>query len=84
LISIKRLDTAGLKKWNDDRFALACCPVILATPVSSYSHYAARVLGPVSLCLIPPPRMPRSAPAAVQPRLERALLFDWMEVSLDG
>jgi hypothetical protein len=36
-----------------DLFALACCPVILATPVSGFSHWAANVLGKPSMSLIP-------------------------------
>ncbi|MBN9423879.1 MAG: hypothetical protein BGO63_09310 [Candidatus Accumulibacter sp. 66-26] len=36
-----------------DLFALACCPTILATPISGYSHWAANVLGPPSDCLVP-------------------------------
>jgi hypothetical protein len=37
----------------DDLFALACCSVILATPMSSFSHWAANVLGPSSTAIIP-------------------------------
>jgi hypothetical protein len=37
----------------DDLFALACCSVILATPMSSFSHWAANVLGPPSAAIIP-------------------------------
>ena len=36
-----------------DLFALACCNVVLATPVSSFSHFAANVLGPSSVALVP-------------------------------
>jgi len=36
-----------------DLFALACCSVILATPVSGYAHWAANVLGEESKSLIP-------------------------------
>lgn len=36
-----------------DLFALACCPVILATPLSGYSHWAANVFGGPSVCLVP-------------------------------
>ena len=38
-----------------DLFALACCPVVLATPVSGYSHWGANVLGIPALCIIPLP-----------------------------
>ena len=36
-----------------DLFALACCSVILATPVSGYAHWAANVLGGESKSLLP-------------------------------
>jgi hypothetical protein len=67
-----------------DLFALACCPVILATPVSSFSHYAANVLGPESTCLMPPPRMTRLSPALVSTRIARRPLQRWVEASLNG
>jgi hypothetical protein len=46
-----------------DLFTLACCPVILATPLSGYSHWAANVLGAPSTCLVPIPGMTHSEPA---------------------
>ncbi|MDD5757477.1 MAG: hypothetical protein PHI06_00175 [Desulfobulbaceae bacterium] len=36
-----------------DLFALACCSVVLATPVSSFSHIAINVLGPPATALVP-------------------------------
>lgn len=36
-----------------DLFALACCPVMLATPMSGYSHWAANALGIPAVCIIP-------------------------------
>ena len=38
-----------------DLFALACCPVLLATPVSGFSHWAANALGTPSTCIVPMP-----------------------------
>lgn len=46
-----------------DLFALACCPTILATPMSGYSHWAANVLALPSTCLVPLPGMTRAEPA---------------------
>lgn len=46
-----------------DLFALACCPVILATPLSGYSHWAANALGGPSDCLVPVPGMTPADPA---------------------
>jgi hypothetical protein len=65
-----------------DLFALACCPVILATPVSSFSHYAANVLGDAATCLLPPPQRNRAAPAVVQVRVNRRLLRHWVDACL--
>ena len=38
-----------------DIFALACCPVMLATPISGYSHWAANALGAPTDCIVPLP-----------------------------
>ncbi|OIR02824.1 hypothetical protein GALL_150320 [mine drainage metagenome] len=38
-----------------DLFALACTPVMLATPISGYSHWAANVLGAPTTCIVPLP-----------------------------
>jgi hypothetical protein len=67
-----------------DLFALACCPVILGTPISSFSHYAANVLGPESTCLLPPPRMRKDRPALGRIRARRRLLDFWVHACLDG
>jgi hypothetical protein len=47
-----------------DLFALACCPVILATPISGYSHWAANALGRPSTCIVPIPGATRETPLA--------------------
>ncbi len=60
-----------------DMFALACCPVILATPLSGYSHWAANVLGGPSTCLVPIPGMTRSEPAIGVLRLYGMRLPVW-------
>jgi hypothetical protein len=38
-----------------DLFALACTPILLATPISGYSHWAANVLGEPTTCIVPIP-----------------------------
>jgi hypothetical protein len=45
-----------------DLFALACCSVILATPISGYSHWAANVLGAPSTAIVPLPGATQQAP----------------------
>ena len=46
-----------------DLFALACCPVLLATPVSGYSHWAANALGEPTTCIVPLPGATPEVPA---------------------
>jgi hypothetical protein len=65
-----------------DLFALACCPVVLATPVSSFSHYATNVLGSQSTCLVPPPQMHKGAPAVARVQVYRQLLDRWVHACL--
>ncbi len=60
-----------------DMFALACCPVILATPLSGYSHWAANVLGGPSTCLVPVPGMSRGEPGIGSLRLYGMRLPVW-------
>ena len=49
-----------------DLFALACCSVILGTPGSTFTHFAANALGGPSVCLLPPLRTERTRPAIVR------------------
>jgi hypothetical protein len=65
-----------------DLFALACCPVNLATPVSSFSHYATNVLGPQSTCLVPPAQMNKEAPAVARVQVYGQLLDRWVHACL--
>jgi hypothetical protein len=67
-----------------DLFALACCPVVLATPVSSFSHYAANVLGIQSACLMPPARMSKLAPGIVRAHVHRRPLQHWVDACRFG
>jgi hypothetical protein len=60
-----------------DIFALACCPVILATPISGYSHWAANALGPPSDCVVPVPGATRADPRRALVRLYGARLPRW-------
>jgi hypothetical protein len=78
---------AGYRSSNHpvaDLFALACCPVILATPASSFSHYAANVLGGKSVCLMPPPQMRKGDRAIVRSDVSGTVLKYWVLSSLHG
>jgi len=67
-----------------DLFALACCPLLLATPLSGYSHWAANALGPASLCLVPMPGATRTAPRAGLVRLHGQRLPRWRAAGRNG
>ena len=62
-----------------DLFSLACCPVILGTPMSSFTHWAANLLGPRSTCVLPRLRVSRSDWGACEIRLPDAGLEEWSE-----
>jgi hypothetical protein len=47
-----------------DLFALASCSVMIATPNSSFSHFAANALGPATSVILPPARTTAEAPEA--------------------
>ncbi len=67
-----------------DLFALACCPLLLATPISGYSHWAANALGPSSVCLVPLPGATREAPQAGLVRLHGSRLPRWRAAGRTG
>jgi len=60
-----------------DLFALAACGVMIGTPNSSFSHFAANALGPAASVLLPPARTTKDAPQAGALRIhgERLPLF---------
>ena len=67
-----------------DLFALACCPVILATPISGYSHWAANALGSPSTCIVPRPGATRDDPLAGVIRLYGQRLPRWRAAGRTG
>lgn len=67
-----------------DLFALACCPVILATPLSGYSHWAANALGPPSDCIVPLPGATRDDPRRALVRMYGARLPRWRSTARNG
>lgn len=60
-----------------DLFSLACCSILLATPLSSFSHYAANLLGPKTVCLVPPLRVTRTDWAMARIDLPGKRLIQW-------
>jgi hypothetical protein len=61
-----------------DLFALACCEVIIATPLSSFSHFAANALGPSTTCVVPPQRMQAGEYPLCRIDMHGHLLSDWL------
>ena len=67
-----------------DLFALACCPVILATPISGFSHWAANALGEASAAIVPLPGATRSQPAAGLLQLYGRRMTHWRTAGRTG
>ena len=67
-----------------DIFALACCPVLLATPISGYSHWAANALGMATDCLLPLPGATRDNPLRGLTRMYGARLPSWRAAGRTG
>ncbi len=64
-----------------DLFGLACCTTLIATPTSSFSHWAANALGPATRALLPPPRMSRDAPSFGVAEMRGAVVPDWRDAA---
>ncbi|MBA3033962.1 MAG: hypothetical protein KKF85_09390 [Gammaproteobacteria bacterium] len=67
-----------------DLFALACTPVMLATPVSGYSHWAANVLGSPTTCIVPIPGATPDDPLYGKVELYGRRLPVWREAGREG
>jgi hypothetical protein len=67
-----------------DLFALACCPVILATPISGYSHWAANALGAPSAAIVPLPGATRQEPLAGLVNLYGQRMTRWRAAGRTG
>lgn len=67
-----------------DLFALACCPVMLATPISGYSHWAANVLGAPTTCIVPLPGATPDNPQRGRVELYGRRLPLWRKAGREG
>lgn len=67
-----------------DLFALACCPVLLATPISGYSHWAANALGGPTSCIVPLPEATPQDPHMGVLRLFGRRLPEWRDAGRSG
>ncbi|MCW2314239.1 O-fucosyltransferase family protein [Rhodoferax antarcticus] len=80
----KGADHASTVNPVADMFALGCCPVILATPISGYSHWAANVFGSASDCIVPMSEATRDDPRRGLVRLYGARLPRWRAAGYTG
>jgi hypothetical protein len=67
-----------------DLFALACCPTLLATPISGYSHWAANALGAPTTCIVPIPGATRADPKAGRIDMYGARMPRWRAAGRTG
>lgn len=67
-----------------DLFALACTPVMLATPISGYSHWAANVLGAPTTCIVPIPGASPDEPLCGKVELYGRRLPVWRAAGREG
>jgi hypothetical protein len=67
-----------------DLFGLACCTTLIATPTSSFSHWAANCLGPHARAILPPPRTTRAAPEWGVAEIRGGVALDWRDVAERG
>jgi hypothetical protein len=67
-----------------DLFALACCPVLIATPVSGFSHWAANALGAPTTCIVPLPGATPENPGMGRVELYGARLPRWRAAGRTG
>jgi hypothetical protein len=67
-----------------DIFALACTPIMLATPISGYSHWAANVLGEPTTCIVPIPGATPDNPKSGRVELFGQRLPTWRQAGREG
>jgi hypothetical protein len=67
-----------------DLFGLACCSVLIPTPTSSFSHWAANVLGPRTQVILPPPRTTRARPEWGVCEMRGSVVLDWRDAAEKG
>lgn len=66
-----------------DLFSLACCPLIIGTPMSTFTHYAANALGSPSTLIIPFPITHKNNPRAMRCNLFGKRAPTWFSVCKD-
>ncbi|MBF0133813.1 MAG: hypothetical protein HQL75_14660 [Magnetococcales bacterium] len=67
-----------------DLFALACCPIIIGSPMSTFTHYPAHALGRPTLVIQPLSKTYRTAPHMGYSRLFGEGIHAWMDTLYKG
>jgi len=83
--SYKEAGHAASRHPAADLFALGCCQVMLGSSCSTFSHYAANMLGEPTTVLVPPSeKTHRDAPAYCRADLHGRGAFDWYAACRTG
>jgi hypothetical protein len=78
-------DHASRRHPAADLFALGCCRLLVGTPCSTFSHYAANMLGEPATVLVPPAqRITRAQPRYGSVSLHGRGAFDWYAACRSG
>lgn len=67
-----------------DLFALGCCRTLIASSCSTFSHYAANMLGEPTTTLVPPPVTSSDAPAYGRLQMHGQGASDWYRACRTG
>lgn len=67
-----------------DLFALGCCSTLIGSSCSTFSHYAANMLGEPTMILIPPPKTVESAPQYCHLSMHGRGAFEWYRACRTG
>ena len=67
-----------------DLFTLACCSMIISTPMSTFSHYAANALGLPSISILPHVLMNKESPRFGFVTMYGKRAPEWVRVSKEG
>lgn len=75
---------ASVRHPAADLFALGCCRTLIGSSCSTFSHYAANMLGEPTTVLLPPPRTSAAAPAFTRLSMHGRGATDWYQACRTG
>lgn len=79
-----RPDHASVRHPAADLFALGCCRTLIASSCSTFSHYAANMLGSPTTILVPPPVTTADAPACGRLSMHGRGAGEWYQACRTG